>query len=76
MSNTKPKATQRLSFFMCASCLFVNHFLFLLFFFLLAVCSAKPHFADPLKLPAHGAEPESPSCCCASERAVFGKMFL
>ena len=31
-ANTKQKATQTLSFLTCASCLFVNHFLVLLFF--------------------------------------------
>ena len=61
VSNTKQKATQTLSFLMYASCLFVNHFLVLLFLFLLAVYTAKPHFAAPLQSAAPGAEPEPPS---------------
>ena len=56
-------------FLRCASCLFVNHFLVLLFFiflFLLAVCTAQPHFAAPLQAAAPGAKPESPSGYYAS----------
>ena len=58
---------QPLSFLRCASCLFVNHFLVLLYFlFLLAVCTVQPHFSAPLQPAAPGAEPESPSGCYAS----------
>ena len=49
---------------MCASCFFVNHFI--LRFFLLAVCTAKSHFAAPLQPSAPGAEPEPPSGCYAT----------
>ena len=45
--NTYQKATQTLSFLMCASCLFVNHFLVLLFFCLLCQhCEAS--FCRPI----------------------------
>ena len=51
---------------MCVSCLFVNHFLVLLFLFLRAVCTAKPHFAALLHPATFGAEPEPPSGCYAT----------
>ena len=47
VSNTKQKATQTLSLLLCASCLFVKHFLGLLFFFACCVhCEAS--FRRPL----------------------------
>ena len=64
-SNTKQKATKTF-FLMCASCFFVNHFLFYFFLFLLAVWTAKPHFATLLQPGAPGAEPEPPSGCYAT----------
>ena len=51
---------------MCANYLFVNHFLVLLFLFLVAVCSAKPHFAAPWQTAAPGAKLELPSGCYAT----------
>ena len=45
------KSDSNFSFLMCASCLYVNHFLFYFSLFLLAVCTAKPHFAVPLQPP-------------------------
>ena len=52
---------------MCASCLFENHFLAVLFFFfLLAVCTEELHFAAPLQPAVPGAESESPSGCFAT----------
>ena len=68
VSNTKQKSTQTFSFLMCASCLAVNHFLVLVFLFLLAVYTAKPRFAAPLQSAAPGAEPEPPSTKFDSKR--------
>ena len=47
LSNSKQKATQNLSFLMYASCLFVNHFL-LLVFCVFAYCHFKASFCRPL----------------------------
>ena len=75
-TNTKQKATQTLSFLMCASCLFVNHVLVLLFLFLCAVCTAKPHFAAPVQPAAPGAESEPPSGCYATAWTNKDKCFV
>ena len=46
LSHTKQKTTQTLNFLICASCLFVNHFLLLLFFCLL--CALRGLISWPL----------------------------
>ena len=53
---------------MRASCLFVNHFLVLLFLIFASCVPSKPHFAAPLQPAAPGAEPEPLRGCYAAAR--------
>ena len=58
LSNTKQKATHTLIFFNVCELPLCKSFSCFTFFFLLAVCTAKPQFAAPFQPAAPGAEPE------------------